>query len=138
MKKTNLRVPIGLPIAVVVLVILGLAARAYIQSTATEEQLNTNVLLSAIPFILIFVAIILAYITLIVLVSNALSGKIPVRIHKPIESLAIAGILLGIFGMFQPWVFRLYQLGFYLLLFSLFFFILWSHVQPKTTLVERT
>ena len=44
----------------------------------------------------------------------------------------IGGILLGILGMFQPWVFGLYKTGFFVLLFSTLGFILWSHVVPKS------
>ena len=91
----------------------------------------TNVFLSAIPFILIFAAIILAFITLIILASNLLSHKIPERIYRPVERVIIAGIVLGIIGMFQPWSFVLYQIGFFLVLICTLGFILWSHVKPK-------
>ena len=43
----------------------------------------------------------------------------------------IAGIVLGIVGMFQPWTFAGYRYGFMLLFFSTLAFILWSHVVPK-------
>jgi hypothetical protein len=126
------RVPIGLPIAAVVTLILGIAAGPVIRSFATEEQMSTNVLLSAIPFVLIFVSIILFFITLIWLVASLLNDRIPERIYRPIEWIIIAGIVLGIVGMFQPWSFAAYRYGFFLLFFSTLSFILWSHITPKS------
>ena len=125
------RVPIGLPISAVITLILGLAAGPFIRSLATEEQLATNVLLSAIPFVLIFVSIVLFFITLIWLVASLLNNRIPERIYRPVEWIIIAGIVLGIVGMFQPWSFAGYRFGFLLLFFSTLSFILWSHVVPK-------
>ena len=131
MTKKRPRVPIGLPIAAVVTLILGIAAGPVIRSLATEEQMATNVLLSAIPFVLIFVSIILFFITLIWLVASLLNNRIPEWIYRPIEWIIIAGIVLGIVGMFQPWSFVAYRFGFLLLFFSTLSFILWSHVVPK-------
>jgi len=133
----KLPVPIALPIIIVVLLILGAIAGPIIASVATEEQLATNILLSAIPFILFFAAIILAFIALIILASNLLSHKIPERIYRPVERIIIAGIVLGIIGMFQPWSFVLYRIGFFTLLISTLSFILWSHVRPKGEAVEQ-
>ena len=131
MTKLRPRVPIGLPIAAIVLLVLGLAAGSGIRAVATPQQMAENVLLSAIPFILIFAAIILAFITVIVVVARALSHNIPQTAYRPIETVIIAGIVLGVVGMFQPWLFVLYKYGFLLLLFSTLAFILWSHVVPK-------
>jgi hypothetical protein len=137
MAKKKLPVPLVLPVSVIVLLILGLVAGPVIESVATEEQLATNVFLSAIPFILIFAAIILAFITLIVFASNLLSHKIPEQIYRPIERIIIAGIVLGIIGMFQPWSFVLYRVGFFMLLLSTLSFMLWSHITPKGEGVEE-
>jgi len=131
MKFNRPRVPIGLPIAAVICLIIGFAAGPVINSTFTEEQLVTNVILNAIPFVFVFASIILFFITLIWLVATALSNAIPERIYRPIEYIFIAGIGLGIFGMFQPWSFVGYRIGFLLLFFSTLAFILWSHVVPK-------
>lgn len=125
------RVPLGLPIAIVVLLVLGFIAMAVIPSLAGPEQMATNVLLSAIPFILIFVAIILGYITVIVLVASMLNNVIAPRPHGIIMRIAIGGILLGIVGMFQPWALSLYTLGFIVLFISTLFYILWSHIVPR-------
>ncbi len=131
MAKIRPRVPIGIPIAAVVLLILGLVAGPFIESSVPEEQLATNVLISAIPFLLIFVAIILALITIIWLVATALSNNIPERTYRPIETILIAGIVLGVVGLFQPWSFAVYRYSFQVLLISTLAFILWSHVIPK-------
>jgi len=43
----------------------------------------------------------------------------------------IAGIALGVLGMFQPWLFVLFKISFFVLLLSTLSFILWSHVLLK-------
>ena len=123
--------PLALLIVIVITLILGLLAGPFITARASPDQLAENVLLNAIPFILIFVSIILTLITLIVIVGSVLNNNISRRIHKVIESILIAGIVLGIFGMFQPWVFLAYRYGFILLLISTLGFILWSHITPR-------
>src|SRR5262245_27536095 len=131
MKKRRLHVPIGLPIAVIVLLILGAVANPIIGSIFTKQQLSTNVILSAIPFVCIFAAIVLAFITLVAFVAGLLNHNIPPEVYRPIELTLIGGIALGILGMFQPWFFIAYRVGFFVLLFSTLGFILWSHVIPK-------
>jgi hypothetical protein len=110
---------------------LGLVAGPFIRARATPEQLTSNVLLSAIPFLLIFVAIILTFIMLIVALASMLNNNIPLRIYRPVEQVLIAGIVLGILGMFQPWAFIAYRIGFFVLLISTLGFIVWSHIVPK-------
>jgi hypothetical protein len=131
MVKKRPRVPIGLPIAMVITLLLGIAAGPVLESVVSEQQFATNVLYSAIPFVLIFVAIILGFITLTWFVASLLNDNIPARIYRPIELALIAGIVLGIIGMFQPWFFPAYRYGFLLLLFSTLAFILWSHIVPR-------
>lgn len=130
MAKTRFRIPYGLIISAVVLFILGMAATPLINSWATEEQLNQNVLLSAIPFILIFVAILLVFISLIAMIASVLNDHIDGRIYRIIESVIIAGIVLGVIGMFQPWHIFFFKNGFRVLLISTLSFILWSHIRP--------
>jgi hypothetical protein len=137
MLKSRLRVAKGLPISVVILLILGAIAGPLIRATATQEQLNTNVFLVAIPFILIFVAIILAFITVIALVASILNNSIASRTYRIVESIIIGGIVFGIVGLFQPWVFAWYRYGFNVLLISTLSFILWSHIVPKGTLRQE-
>ena len=137
MAKRRFRVPVGLFIAIVVTLILGLVASPVIKTLTTEKQRTTNVLLSAIPFILIFVAILLAFISLINMSASVLNDNISVRIYRGIEKLLIAGIVLGIFGMFQPWLMIFYKIGFMVLLVSTLGFIWWSHVKPKGVLRQK-
>jgi predicted lipid-binding transport protein (Tim44 family) len=122
---------VGLIIAIVVTLILGLVASPVIKALTTEKQRATNVLLSAIPFILIFVAILLTFISLINMSASVLNDNISPRIHSAIEKALIAGIVLGIFGMFQPWLMLLFKVGFMVLLISTLGFIWWSHIKPK-------
>jgi hypothetical protein len=125
-----------MPISGVILIILGIVARPIILANATEEQLNRNVLLSAIPFILIFAAIVIFYMSLIWFLSIRLGGRVAQRIYRPIELGLIGGILLGVIFMFQPWVFVLFRVGFFVLLASTLSYILWSHIRPQGQ-VER-
>lgn len=133
MQLRNLRprVPIWLPITGVLLLIVGLTIGPVIRSQATEEQLARNVLLSAAPFILVFVAILLFFVALVWLVATALNHQIPRRIYQPIEWFAIGGIVVSIAGLFQPWSFLVYRYSFLVLLFFTLFFILWTHVVPR-------
>jgi hypothetical protein len=131
MTRKHPRVPTGLLISVVITLVVGLAADPIIRANATEQQLTRNVLLSAIPFIFIFVAIILAFISLTWFMATLLNHNISARVHRPIELITIGGIVLGIIGMFQPWSFAAYQYGFYVLLISTLAFILWSHIIPR-------
>jgi len=86
MSKSRLRVPPGLPISAVVLLVLGLIANFVIPATATPEQLADNVLLNAIPFILIFVAVILTFITLIVAVASMLNHNVTASVYRLVET----------------------------------------------------
>ncbi|MCG3211810.1 MAG: hypothetical protein FOGNACKC_05456 [Anaerolineae bacterium] len=137
MKLNRPRVPIGLLISGVITLILGFAAGPVIESLTTEQQRATNVLLSAIPFVLIFASIIIFFISFIWLVATALNGQVPATGYRVVETVIIAGIVLGIFGMFQPWLFAGYKYGFLLLLFSTLSFILWSHVTPAGVHAEH-
>ncbi len=131
MAKMRSVVPVKLLIVAAVLLILGIVAGPVIQSLATPEQLGENVLLNAIPFILIFVAILLTFIASIIVVARLLNGRISASIHRPIEMALIAGIVLGVIGLFQPWTYILYGISFHVLLVSVLGFTLWSHIVPK-------
>ncbi|HSN75261.1 MAG TPA: hypothetical protein VL334_09265 [Anaerolineae bacterium] len=122
--------PRALPVIAALLIVLGFVASRVIPAVATEQQLATNVLLSAIPFILIFVGILLFYITLIVLVASSLNGVVSQRAHRIVTLFVIGGILLGILGMFQAVAMVFYTYGFVVLLYSTLAYILWSHVTP--------
>jgi uncharacterized membrane protein len=136
-KKKRSGVPIGMPIAAVVLLVLGLVARPLILNNVSEQQLARNVLLSAIPFILIFAAIVVAFMSVVWFAASRLNENVSQKLYRPIELALMGGILLGIFFMFQPWIFELFRVGFFLLLGSTLGFILWSHVRPKGTHQEE-
>jgi uncharacterized membrane protein YhhN len=87
--------------------------------------------MQAVYFIVGFVAILLAFIFFIVFLSRKLSGNVSQRVHSLIEKITIAGILLGIVGMFQPWAHLGYRIGFHVLLFSTLAYIVWSHITPQ-------
>lgn len=131
MAKNRLRYPVKLFIAIAITLVLGLAAGPFIKAVTTPKQQATNVLLSAIPFILIFVSILLTFISFISMSASVLNDNISMRSFKIIEAMLIAGIAFGIFGMFQPWLLILYKIGFLVLLFSTLGFIWWSHIRPK-------
>jgi hypothetical protein len=137
MEVSRPRVPITLLIVIAVLLVLGILAGPFINSRMTEEQLADNVFINAVPFVLIFVAIILTFIAIIVVVASMLDNNISPRVHRIIESILIAGIVLGVVGMFQPWLFEGYKYGFILLLISTLCFILWSHITPKREVMQE-
>jgi hypothetical protein len=97
-----------------------------------SEDTRDNVLVLAIPFVSVFITIILLYILLIFMVALRFNGKIPYRTYRPIELTIIGGILLGIFCLFQPWQVIGYEYGFLLLVGSTIGFIMWSHVRPQS------
>ncbi|MCA9870723.1 MAG: hypothetical protein H6649_11710 [Caldilineae bacterium] len=130
------RVPIGLPIAIVLLLILGIIAMNLIPAVVPEAVLNRNVLLSAIPFILIFIAILLTYIMLIVIVATAINDLVNPRLYTWVMRVIIACVIIGILGMFQSIAMPLYTRGFQLLFIATLSYILWSHVRPARV-VER-
>jgi uncharacterized protein YneF (UPF0154 family) len=137
MEVSRPRVPVTLLIVIAVLLVLGFLAGQYINSTMTEEQLADNVFINAVPFVLIFAAIILGFIAIIYVVASMLDNNISQRAHRIVEQILIAGIILGVVGMFQPWVFEGYKYGFILLLISTLSFILWSHITPKRELLQE-
>ena len=137
MEVSRPRVPVTLLIVIAVLLVLGFIASQYINITMTEEQLVDNVFINAVPFVLIFAAIILGFIAVIVLVASMLDNNISARAHRIVEQILIVGIVLGVVGMFQPWLFEGYKYGFVLLLISTLCFILWGHITPKRELVQE-
>lgn len=137
MQVSRPRIPTKLLIVIGVLLILGIAAGQYVNNAMTEEQLADNVFINAVPFVLIFAAIILTFIAIIYVVASMLDNNISSRAHRIIEQVLIVGIVLGVVGMFQPWLFEGYKYGFVLLLISTLFFILWSHITPKRELVQE-
>lgn len=116
--------------AIAIAIILAFAGVFTLYTSTLSEEAQGEVLTKAIPFVAIFVAILLVYICAIVVLAIALNGKTPPRTYRPIEHIIIAGILLGVLGLFQGWKLFVYQNGFLLLLFSVLAFIVWSHISP--------
>lgn len=137
MEISRPRVPVTLLIVIAVLLVLGFVAGRYINATMTEEQLADNIFINAIPFVLIFAAIILGFIAIIYVVASMLDNNISKRTHHIVEQILIVAIILGVVGMFQPWIFEGYKYGFVLLLISTLAFILWSHITPKRELLQE-
>lgn len=131
MAKIRSLIPAKLLVSAAVVLILSPIARPVIETLATKEQVSQNVLLSAIPFVLFFVAIVLVYMALIVFAGKLLSNRVSEVVYRIIEYVLIAGIALGVLGMFQPWLFVLFKISFFVLLLSTLSFILWSHVLLK-------
>lgn len=131
MRKIRPLIPLKLLIAAAVLLALSPAARPVLQMLFGKEKVGSDILLVAIPFLMIFVPIILGFMALIVFISKLLEGRVPESVYRIIEYLFVAGIALGILGMFQPWLFALFKLGFFLLFGSLLGFMIWSHVLVK-------
>lgn len=129
-KPKKRRVPIGLPVAAVLFLLFGYFVAPAITNSFSEEQLNTNALLSGIGFLAIFISIILFYISFIWWLALRLNGKVSHKTFRIVEYILIGGIVVGVIGMFQPWVFVAFRYGFYLLLLSTLGFIAWSHITP--------
>ena len=87
--------------------------------------------MQAYVFIPGFVLLVLAFGFFIAFVSRKLSGKISSQLFGLIEAILIAGILLGVVSLFQPWAIKAYGIGFHLLLVSVLAFTVWSHVIPR-------
>jgi hypothetical protein len=64
--------------------------------------------------------------------ADNLGGRIPQKVHLTGELIIIAGIVIGILGMFQAFALDVYRLGFHVVLVSLFSYIAWTHIPPKT------
>jgi archaellum biogenesis protein FlaJ (TadC family) len=112
--------------------VLGFWFGRFILATIPEKTRIDNVILTAVPFICYFVAILLVYIFLINLLSQILNHNISPRIYRPVNILIIAGIIVGIVMMLQPFTIVLYKMSFMIVLVCLLLFIFWSHVIPAT------
>ncbi|MCA9835955.1 MAG: hypothetical protein KC422_03535 [Trueperaceae bacterium] len=110
--------------------LFGLLFKPIIQNIFPAD-LRDDVIILALPFVAYFAAILLLFILGINLISQRLHLSIPNRTHRAVEYTIIAGILFGIFALFQPWTIGPYRFGFGLLLLSTLAFILWSHVMPR-------
>ena len=119
---------VGVPALIVF--IFGLVS-APLRDAIFDQETSQEVLLQALPFVSIFVTIILLFILLIAFVAIRLHKSIPHRTHRAIELTLVAGILVGLVSMFQSVNIVGYNYGFLLLLIILLSFILWIHVTPR-------
>jgi mannose/fructose/N-acetylgalactosamine-specific phosphotransferase system component IIC len=131
MAKIRELIPLKLLIAAAVLIALSFIATPVLSSWVPDLQSSKNALLLALPFLMVFVPIILLFMALIVFVSKILHQRVPERAYKSIEYVFIVGIVAGIISMFQPWTFLLFKPGFFILFGSLLGFMIWSHVGMK-------
>ncbi len=135
MRKRLSRTLTRFAIAIVIVLAIGEIINLYTGTLSEERQ--QEVLIKAVPFVAIFVAIVLAFICLVVIVAITLGGKVPLRSYRPIEFILIAGILIGVVGLFQGWKMFVYEYGFLIVLFSLLAFMIWSHLSPMPLLQGR-
>ncbi|WP_119071085.1 hypothetical protein [Aggregatilinea lenta] len=129
MTSKLVRIGIRFGIAIAVILAFGGLFSVYASEVLSQER-QDDVLIKAIPFVAVFVSILLVYIYSIVALAVVVSGRVPQRAYRPIEAIIIAGILLGIVALFQGWKMFAYEYGFLLLLFSTLAFIVWSHITP--------
>jgi len=122
--------------AALIIVVIGQLFNPLIGGLLSEEARN-GVLVRSIPFVTIFIAIILSFILLIALVAIRFNGKVPGRSYRGIEYTAVLGILVGVICLFQSWTIVPYRYGFLLLLGSTLGFILWSHVVPASARTDK-
>jgi hypothetical protein len=134
--EKRFRPPIPLLIVAVALLVIGLVANS-MTGDVSEEFARENLILLAVPFLAIFIAVLLFYIGLIVTLARAFSGQIPARIYRVIFGAAVIGIVLGVIMMFQPWALAIYRVGFSVLLVSLLSFMVISHIAPRPRTVEE-
>ncbi len=112
------------------LLVLAVIATPILQAQP-REVMASMVLVQGIPFLAVFVALLLTFIYLIFAAAARFTGNISQRFYGPIEAIIIAGIVLGVVGMLQPVDIIGYQYGFLLLLISTLAFMVWSHVTPR-------
>ncbi len=135
-ERTITPLPKALPIAAVILLLLGFVAIPVVQNVFTADKLAKNAILSGIPFILIFASIVLFFMSFIWFLSNKLNFRISNKTYSIVEKIIIGGIIVSIIFMFQPWVFALFRYGFYILLFFTLAFMVWSHITAQPPVDE--
>lgn len=120
---------------IVVGIVLALISPSIVASL--DEATQSLVLVQALPFFGAFVAILLSYILVIVLLMIRFGGAVPYRVYAPIDLVITLGILAGIFCLFQPFWYVAYRYGFLVLLAATLLFIVWSHVIPRGPKADR-
>jgi hypothetical protein len=136
MTKTLIRTLAGFATAIAIMLALGGLFKLYADTQLSQEK-QDEVLIKAIPFVTVFVSIVLAFACVIVMVAIRFGGQVPPRTYRPVEMIIIAGILLGVVGLFQGWKLFAYEYGFLLLLVSVLAFMVWSHMTPMPGSLSR-
>lgn len=129
-RANTIRPPRGLLIVAAVLIVIAWIARPPIEAQPTAWKAS-NVLLTGMPFVLEFIAIILVFAFLIFVAAALLNNRISARLYTIIEWIIIGGVAVGVIGMFQPWQLGGYSLGFHVLLVCFIAFNVWSHITPR-------
>jgi len=133
--KKRFQPPIKLLVIAAVLLVLGFLILP-ITSKPPEKVTAMTVLTTGIPFLLVFVAILLTYIAIIITASRYFSGSVGEKGFLRVLYVCMSGIVIGILLMFQPYARALFTVGFLILLFSLFTFMLVSHITPRKQIAE--
>jgi hypothetical protein len=131
MRRKLAHLPIGLLIAAVLLVLLGVLFRPAGGLLIPADRMENDIFLIAIPFLATFIAIILTFIFSIFVIARLLNGQLSSRTYSIIEGIILGGIALGVFSMFQPISHAIFSKGFLLLLGATLSFIVWSHIVPR-------
>jgi lysylphosphatidylglycerol synthetase-like protein (DUF2156 family) len=127
----------GLGGAAMIAAIIGAVFNSAIRPLLSEG-LRNEVIITAIPFISIFAAILLLFIMSVALLGIRFHAALPARTHSAIEYTIIASILIGVVALFQSWSIAPYTFGLGLLLFSVLAFIVWSHITPRNKREDAT
>lgn len=130
MNKRLTRIVIRFAITIAIVLAFGGLFKLYTDQLPPEQQ---EVWVLAIPFVATFVSIVLAFACVIVLVALAFDKKVPQRTYRPVERIIIAGIFIGIVGLFQGWRLFPFEYGFLVLLIAVLLFMVWSHLTPMSS-----
>jgi lysylphosphatidylglycerol synthetase-like protein (DUF2156 family) len=120
----------GLGGAAIISAIIGVLFNTAIRPLLSERVRN-EVIITAVPFIAVFAAILLLFIMSVALLGVRFHVTVPARTHSAVEYTIIASILIGVVALFQSWSIAPYTFGLGLLLFSVLAFIVWSHIAPR-------
>lgn len=82
-------------------------------------------------FILGLVGFLFGFGFLINRLGKLFNRRIPRGLYRIVEMSLIAAIVLGIGGMFQPWILWGFRWGFVLLFYATLAYIVWSHLVPE-------
>ena len=134
--EKRFRPPYKLLVVIVILLAAGFMVLP-VTSKAPEKITAMTVLVSGVPFLLVFAAILLTYIGLIILISRYFNGYLLEKNFYRLFYTCMGGIVIGILFMFQPVTQSLYSIGFTLLLVSLLSFIAVSHITPRREAAEE-